>query len=490
MEQYVSIHLDDSSQDPLYIQIFLGISEMIKEGSLTFGEKLPSIRSLSSFLKVNSGTVVSAYKFLEEKGYVISKMGSGTYISFDSVPTKANGKPAETSEFQEYSFSPETGSRYAYDFKGTSISPEFFPVKEFKEVLDEVLNRDKGYAFGYQEPEGYLPLREAIGDVLLKKLGITPSPEMIQIVSGAQQGIDVVAKAMLNFRDTVFVESPTYIGAVNAFRTYGANIAEVPIKKDGVDMVRFRSLLKGSSPKLFYSMPNFQNPTGYDYSEGKRKELLDLALEFDFYIVEDDHINDLFYNKEPALLKSIDKNNRVFYIKSFSKPFMPGIRLAFILPPAAFSEEIVQAKYSADIFSPGLFQRSMELFLRRGYWEENARKIRKLFAQRRDMMAESLKKHMPEGVQFYIPKGGVFFWLTLPKGFYSMNLYNEAQREGVLIVPGDLFHLDRHPSPSFRLSIAEIEPENIDPGIKLLSEIIKTHIKTHPATSFGPRPML
>jgi len=464
---------------------------MIQKGVLAPGEKLPPIRGLSSFLGVNSGTVVSAYKLLEEKGYVISKMGSGTYVAFDTVPDlKSGGKSPEYTAFEETAQFAKINAEYTFDFKGASISPEFFPVEEFKEVIDEVLQRDKGYAFGYQEPEGYLPLREAIRDFVLHKSGISPAADAIQIVSGAQQGIDVIAKTMLDFQDTVLVESPTYTGAINAFRSYGAKIVQVPMERDGADITEFKNLLLSKSPKLFYSMPNFQNPTGYDYSPEKRIELLKLAEEYDFYIVEDDHINDLFYGKEPTLLKSIDEKDRVFYIKGFSKPFMPGIRLAFILPPQAFSEKIAHAKYATDIFSSGLFQRSMELFLRRGYWGDNALKIRELFTRRRGTMIKALKEHLPSDVEFNIPGGGVFFWLTLPKGFYSMNLYNDAQKEGVLIVPGDLFYPDRRPSPSFRLSIAEIESENIDVGVKLLSEIITKHIKSFSSPNLGPGPIL
>ena len=498
MDRFVSIQLDRSLEKALYIQIYEGILEMIREKQLSPEEKLAPIRGLSSLLDVNSGTVVSAYKLLEERGYVVSRVGSGTYVSPDIIFSDVQ----DAVLVEEYFMDPLEGvahpvqspgeglySQAAFDFAGASISPEFFPVEEFKQVLNEVLDRDKGYAFGYQESTGYPPLREAIRDVILTHYGTKASIESIQIVSGAQQGIDIIAKTLLEFQDTVFVESPTYTGAINAFKSHGAKIVEVPMELDGVDISKFKMLLK-SKPKLFYSMPNFHNPTGYCYSKQKRRELLALASEHDFYIVEDDHINDLFYDKRPTLLKSIDEEDRVFYIKSFSKPFMPGIRLAFMLPPEGFSEKVAYAKYATDIFSSGLSQRSMELFLRRGFWEKKVDEIRKTFKLRRDLTEAALKKYLPPGVKFHAPAGGLFFWLSLPEGFYSMNLYNEALKKGVLMVPGDLFFPDRRPSSSFRLSIAEIDPHRIEEGVELLSGLIRSLMESYPTPNAGPRPIL
>lgn len=481
MERFVSIHLSRSLEKPLYLQIFEGILTMIRDGQLEPGEKLPPIRKLSSLIEVNSSTVVSAYKLLEKRGFVVSRVGSGTYVS-----------PAPmSSDASIFTNEADNELQSSYNFAGTAMSPVFFPVKEFKEVLNEALDRDGGYAFGYQEATGYPPLRQAIGEVILSKYGVDAHLETLQIVSGAQQGIDIIAKAMLEFNDTVLVESPTYTGAIDAFKAYGAKVVEIPMEKDGADLKALRSLLHhGKSPKLFYSMPNFHNPTGYSYSEEKRRELLDLASEYDFYILEDDHINDLFYQDRPDLLKSLDKEDRVFYVKSFSKPFMPGIRLAFMLPPKAFSEKIAYVKYATDIFSSGLFQRSMELFLMRGYWEKNVRRIREIFGQRRALMKEALKKHLPPQVQYNSPQGGLFFWLTLPQGLYSMNLYHEALKEGVLLVPGDLFFPDRRPSSSFRLSIAEIEPHRIGEGIRLLSKSIKNLMEQPSLPNIGSRPIL
>lgn len=480
MDKFVSIHLDRTEDKPLYVQIYEVIAMMIEGKKLAPGEKLPPIRRLCSALDVNSVTVVKAYKLLEEKDYVISKVGSGTYVKPEvAIPDKSSYTP------------PTDGSSttHPFDFVGTSASPDFFPVQEFKRVLNEVLDRDQGRAFAYQEFMGYTPLRESIRDFILKDYGIKGSIDNIQIVSGAQQGIDIIAKAFLGFQDTVFVESPTYTGAINAFKSHGAKIVEIPMEYDGVNIERFKTMLKAKTPKLFFTMPNFHNPTGYSYSDEKKKELLALSEEYDFLIIEDDHTNDLFYEKRPSPLKSLDKHDRVFYIKSFSKPFMPGIRLAFILSPKDFVEKISYAKYSTDIFSSGLFQRAMDLFIRRNFWHQNVEKTRKIFARRRDFMYKALEKYMPPDIRYRLPDGGLFFWLSLPEGFYSMNLYNEAVKEGVLIVPGDMFFPDRQPSPHFRLSFSEMGEVSLEKGIKLLSKIIKNHMENYTLPTMGPRPV-
>jgi len=492
LDKFVPIHLNRSDEKPLYAQIYDAIAGMIDHNKLSPGEKLPPIRRLCSALDVNSVTVVKAYKLLEENDYVISKIGSGTYVKPDAI---INGNIDSSNKVEKESFTEMPPGEqkikkcYPFDFVGTSY-PDFFPVKEFKAVINEVLDRDGGYAFGYQEYMGYTPLREAIRDFILKGYDIKASIDNIQIVSGAQQGIDIIAKAFLDFQDIVFVESPTYTGAINAFKSHGAKIVEIPMEDDGVDIDKLKTMLKAKIPKLFFTMPNFHNPTGCSYSDEKKKELLALSMEYDFLIVEDDHTNDLFYDKRPLPLKSMDLNDRVFYIKSFSKPFMPGIRLAFILSSESFAEKVSYAKYATDIFSSGLFQRAMDLFIRRNYWQQNMHKIREIFSVRRDLMDTTLRKCMPPMVKYRCPQGGLFFWLTLPSGFYSMNLYNDALKRGILIVPGDMFYPDRRPVPHFRLSFSDMDEHTIQEGIRILSEVVSKHIERFSTPGMGPRPIV
>ncbi|NSW90611.1 MAG: PLP-dependent aminotransferase family protein [Firmicutes bacterium] len=523
MDKYVSIQLDRSLGKPLYIQLYEGIVRLIDQGELLPKEKLPPIRRLAAFLKVNSVTVVNAYRLLEKEGYAVSKVGSGTYVSPAIISTggpahksQHQGRGADTADIdrgsevnpKNASFSTDSpegpdgfstserrhpGSRVRFDFGGAAISPEFFPVEDFKVVLNEVLDRDGGYAFDYQESMGYTPLRQSIRDFIFKEYGMEMPVDGIQVVSGAQQGIDIIAKAFLNFQDTVFVEAPTYTGAIDAFKSRGARIVEISMERDGIDLDEFVSKLKNRPPKLFYTMPNFHNPTGRSCSGQKKKELLSLSTEYDFLIVEDDHINDFYFGEKPQPLKALDCSSRVLYIKSFSKLFMPGLRLAFIASPEGLAGKIADAKYSSDISSSGLMQRALDLFFRKSLWTGYVNRIRKVFYKKWQIMNQVLENYMPDCIEYTGPAGGLFFWLNLPRGYYSMNLYSEALRRSILIMPGDLFYADRRPSPSFRLSIAEISTEDIEGGIKLLSEVISDFLKEYslsPIRGTGYRPLL
>lgn len=494
MNRFVSVHLDRNSKKPLYSQLAEKIIEMINEDKFRPNEKLPAIRKMASNLGVNSVTIVNAYNLLEEQGWVLSKMGSGTYVSPAAILKNdiemdfEEGKEQKTTIYRD-----EPYGDVKFDFARSSISPEFFPVEGFQRALNEVLERDRGYAFGYQESLGYLPLRESIVDFIKQEYGICSTVDEIQIVSGAQQGLDILSKALLGFKDTVFVEGPTYPGAINVFKSRGANIVEIPMEKDGIDMDFFCKKLKEATPKLFYTMPNFQNPTGVSYSMEKKKKLLELSSKYDFYIIEDDHVSDLYYDEKPVPLKTMDKNNRVFYVKGFSKLFMPGIRLAFLALPIGFSEKIAYAKYTSDIFSSGLFQRTMDLFFKKSLWSKHMGDMRRIFKDRWMMFQKSLEKEMPPEVRFNIPLGGLHFWFTMPKGFYSVNLYNKSKKRGVLLVPGDVFFSNHRPSSSFRLSFASIDTMDIEKSVTAFSKIVKDFLDEYPinpATDLGYRPIL
>lgn len=224
----------------------------------------------------------------------------------------------------------------------------------------------------------------------------------------------------------------------------------------------------------------------------KKQELIALAERHGFYIIEDDHISDLYYRQKPTMLKAIDDADRVFYIKSFSKLFLPGLRLAFLWVPKAYSDKIALAKYSSDISSSGLFQRALDLFLRKGLWPKHLRRLRKVFYEKWQKTHDALAEQMPGELKYNRPEGGHFFWLQLPRGFYSMNLYQVAMKKGVFIMPGNLFYMSQRPSEGFRLSFAQISARDIDEGIQKLSESIKLFLQNNYTIIQGPndRPLL
>jgi DNA-binding transcriptional MocR family regulator len=463
----IPIHIDRRTNVPLYSQIAQALTEYIQSGRLAPGEKLPAIRSLARALQVNTVTVVKAYQELERAGLAVSRAGSGTYVApHDQASAFLSAAEPELDLLDRGQVEIPPG---AINFASATPDPDLLPVATVQRLINRVIERDGGQVFAYEESRGYLPLREKVADVLAA-LGIHTEPTAIQVMSGGQQGIDVVAKSLLKPGDIVLVETPTYPGALAAFRSRGARIVSVPLGEDGPDLAALKDILKRTRPRFFYLMPAFQNPTGTVYSRQKKEELLNLAARFRLTLLEDDYLSELsFADVDLTPLAALAPPEvPVLYLKSFSKVFLPGFRLAFLAVPPLLRREILAAKHTSDIFTSGLFQRVFDLFLREGIWEEQLARIRRLYEERYHTMVQALEKELPAQVAFTPPRGGLNFWLRLPGNLDAALLYREALRAGVVISPGALFLPTPGPSSYFRLTYASLGPEEIRRGAALL----------------------
>lgn len=478
MKKYKGIKLSRDAKEHMYIQLFNSIKELIEKNILEAHEKLPPIRKLADFLKVNNVTVVKAYDLLEKKDYVYKKIGSGTFVSSKEDFKIENFEGAEDEVYEDLKLMDRGQIQISDDminFASATPTPELFPVRDFKEVLNEVLDRDKGFAFGYQDSKGYYPLRESIVEYL-KLYKISTSTDNIQIISGAQQGIDVIAKALLQHGDAIVVESPTYTGAIASFKTRGVEIIEVPIKENGMDLDKLESCIKKYKPKLIYTMPNFQNPTGYSYSFEKKRRLLEIAEKNNIIIIEDDYLSDLnFYTSDNDTLKSMDTKESVVYIKSFSKIFMPGLRLGFLIVPLRLKNEILAAKHTSDISTSGLIQRAFDLYLRKGIWRKHITYMKEVYKERFDIMLDKLEE-LPDDILYNKPKGGINFWVALPKDFSTNEFYSESIKKKIVFVPGSIFYPSRSDSNFLRLSIAAVYPEEIKKGMDMFKRLLYQYI--------------
>ncbi|WP_026895059.1 PLP-dependent aminotransferase family protein [Clostridiisalibacter paucivorans] len=467
MNSIYDISLDRSSNQHLYIQLYNEIKKLIVDKELNPHHKLPPIRKLSEFLNVNNVTVVNAYKLLEQENFVYKKIGSGTFVN-KIIPNSMMD--------MESNQDIKKNNEDIIDFASATPTPDLFPVSDFKLVMNEVLDRDKGDAFGYQESQGYLPLRKSIMEYI-SNYNIHTRLENIHIVSGAQQGIDIISKSLIDYGDIVFIESPTYTGAIGTFKSRAARIIEIPMLEDGIDIQTLENKLKTFKPKFIYVMPNFQNPTGFSYSLEKKQQLLKLANEYDIYIVEDDYLSDLsFYSNENTTLKSMDKNDKVIYIKSFSKIFMPGLRLAFVVIPISLTREFIAAKHISDISTSSLIQRAFDLYLKKGIWQKHINYMENIYKKRFEIMSEGLKKYMPKALNLYNPMGGLNFWISLPHGFSADVLYEISIHENITFVPGSYFFLNKRDDNHFRLSIASVYADEIYKGIEKMSTVIKKYL--------------
>lgn len=464
----VSIQFDSSSTEPLYSQLCNHLKKQIIEQNLAYGDKLPAIRTLAEQLAINPVTVINAYKQLEASGYITSKRGSGFYIS---------RKP----EKQEPIFTPPTDAEHFINFASASPHAGIFPTETFKEYIVRIIDRDKGFAFGYQEVNGFMPLRQTLSAFLDKTYAIPTHPDLIQIVSGAQQGIDIIAKALLYAGDTVVTELPTYGGALDAFRLRGCRIVSASLTQQGIDLIELEKKVRICKPKLIYVMPNYQNPTTLSYSIETMKGLLDLAKRYNFFILEEDSMLEITYSEAlPCTLKSLDTHDQVIYLKSFSKLLMPGLRMGFLIIPRRLLSSFTKAKQASDISSSGLMQRALELYFVNDKWSEHIHYLKEIYYGRYEYMLMGLRKLTTYNISFEEPKGGLCFWLHLPPSLSAQKLYEVCYAQGLLILPSSHFfsHLDSQKDRFIRLSFASCTMEQIMEGLKCLETCIQSLLST------------
>lgn len=471
MDKVEAITLDKNSDEYLYVQLYKKIKDKIIKGEIIANSKLPTIRKLAKELSVNNVTIVNAYDLLEKQGYVYKKVGSGTFASdiLDDNSLKFDD--------EESSLRNDNGE--FINFAITAPPENLFPIEDIKIAINKVLDRDKGMAFAYQQSQGYYPLRKAIKHYL-NGYNINTSEDNIQIISGAQQGIDILSKALIEYGDVVFTENPTYSGAIAAFKSRSARTISINMESDGIDIVDLENKLRSFKPKFIYTMPIFQNPTGYSYSYDKKQQLLNLAKKHDFYIVEDDYLSDIcFHSDDNKTLKSLDIDDRVIYIKSFSKISMPGLRLAFMVIPKTLYNDILSAKHISDISTSGIIQRAFELYLTSDSWDRNLKHIDHIYVERFNSMVECIKKYIPKSINYVLPKGGLNFWFTLPDGYSGNELYKVCLENKITISPGFVFNINQSDNENFRLSIASLNSKEIETGMKEFVDVLNSFLEDY-----------
>ncbi len=455
-----------SQEVPKYIQISNHIKKLIENRKIEDGEKLPTIREYSEFLQVNKDTIINAYKKLVNDGVAYQKMGSGTY---------AKRKEVTLSFKKEYSNTFKKLSRECkkdiIDFAGETNEDLSFPFEEFKDILNRVLDRDGVEALISRSPFGYDKLRRTINKCFWYN---SLNDENILIVSGAQQGIDIASKSILNINDNVIVEKPTYSGALSVFKFRRANIFEVDMEEDGVDIKSFEKILKKNKISCFYTMSYFQNPTGVSYSLEKKRKIIELAEKYDFYIIEDDYLSELIYDENVDYIpfKWLDKSDRVIYIKSFSKIFLPGIRLGYIVAPDNLRESMSNSKFNTDITTSSLMQRALELYIDKGNWKENISNLNMKYRCRYNIMSKLIDEELGDKVIYKKPGGGLTFYLTIKENkINSKELFFRLREKNVFITPGVLFFRNMKDGyNTFRIGFYQTDEDKIRRGLRIIRE--------------------
>ena len=453
MERY-NIKFNNNTKK--YLQIYNHIKDMILKQELKEHEKLQPIRKLSKLIGVNNTTVVKAYELLENEGYVYKIIGSGTFVSSrknsnEDIEIKKDG---------------------LIHFDNGNPSTDIFPIEDFKRAIHIALNKEDSSMFEYEDGLGFEGLREKMVEYL-KSSYIHTNKENIQIISGAQQGIDIVCKGLINYSDIVFIEEPTYSGAIQVFKSRGAKVVSIPMLDDGIDIGILKLKLEKIKPKLMYIMPNFQNPTGISYSTYKKKMMIELAQKYDFYILEDDFISDFkFESKDNRPLRSYDDKNRVIYIKSFSKIFMPGLRMGIVEIPNELLDNILWAKHSSDISTPGLIQKSMYYYLENFSLESYLKIAEEMYTKKYLFAKDLINKKLCNTLKMRMLNGGMNFFLELPRGYSSHIFAKYMLDKGVAILPGTYFFDNLLDDRFFRINIANPSIQELEKGISIISDNI------------------
>ncbi|WP_240912218.1 MULTISPECIES: PLP-dependent aminotransferase family protein [unclassified Thermococcus] len=361
-------------------------------------------------------------------------------------------------------------------FAGGVPSKEVFPLKELKDAFLEVAEIPD--AFQYGSTLGFEGLREELLKHLKESQGIHAKLEEIMITHGSQQGIDIVGRAFVDPRDMIVVEAPTYFVALNTFQIYGSRFLQVGLDEEGLKTEELETLLRklradGKKIKLLYTIPTFQNPSGVTMSEERRKHLVELAEDFDFIIVEDNPYGELRYSGSPVkAIKHFDKSGRVINLGTFSKIFVPGFRLAWLIASEELMEKLEVGKLTTDVCSNTVGQYVTWTFMRKGLLKKHIQRLIEFYKPKRDAMLEALDEFMPENVNWTRPEGGMFIWLTIDGNVDTKEILEEAVKRGVAYVPGKVFYALKGGENQMRLNFTFESVERIREGVKKLAELI------------------
>jgi 2-aminoadipate transaminase len=366
-------------------------------------------------------------------------------------------------------------------FAGGLPAPDVFPVEQFVEASERVLRDHGAQALQYGTTEGYLPLREMIARHSAR-YGMQINPENVLITTGSQQALDLLGKILINPGDRILVESPTYLGALQAWNAYGAEYVPVPMDDQGMDTDELEEALR-SGPKFIYVLPNFQNPTGVTLSLQRRKRLIELADQYGVPIVEDDPYGQLRYEGDhlPSVVL-LDGQFRtdnghcyqgnVIYLSTFSKTLAPGLRLAWVIAPPQVISKLVQAKQGADLHTSSFVQMIAHEVARGGFLDRHIKTIRKVYGERRDVMLGAMDAYFPPEVDWTHPEGGLFLWGKLPLNMNSAEVLKSAVAQNVAFVPGAPFYPCGGGHNTMRLNFSNARPEMIQEGIARLGRVL------------------
>ena len=458
------------------------------------GEKLPTTRALAADAGINHLTAARVYRRLAELGYVTASVGKGTFVR--ALAPDAEERHGD--DWQIYAL-PDRPITYAEQVTGDAFrlanepgmlslstgwpSPRLYPTEALARITADVFADEGGHAISYLTAEGLYDLREQIarygGDQ-----GFASDPDEIIVTSGARQAIDLAVRTLIEPGDVAVVESPTFVGILSSLRQAGARVIGVPLDEHGLDVDALERVLARHEVKLCALQTSCQNPTGRDLSRDRRKRLAALAIERNFFVVEDGVYSELRYEGEnPQALRALAPGH-VIYVDSLSKTVGGGLRVGWLAARGPVFERLAALKLETDFHTATLPQHIAARFMAEGLHHEQVERTLPFYRERRDALMGALERHLAGEYHASVPQGGHHVWVTLKRPLSERELYSEASRHGVTFTPGGIVTAERHAQTSMRLSFSLLDPEELDEGVRRLARAIRQLRRTvrHGAT--------
>ncbi|MBT9283715.1 MULTISPECIES: aminotransferase-like domain-containing protein [Bacillus] len=465
---------------PKYIQIIQFIKEKIGNGEWPIGSKIPSQRTLAKHFEVNRSTVITALEELTADGLIEGRMGKGTVVTNNTWTLLAKNSAPDWDQYvtsgiqqpsqkivQEINKS-ESNSDLIQLSKG-ELSHEIFPLAVMKKMMGKVSQNLE--AFGYEEPKGYLPLREALSGYL-RTIGIQASSSSILIVSGALQALQLISMGLLQRGSTVYLDQPSYLYSLHVFQSAGMKLTGVPMDNDGLLPEHIHMARGERGRAILYTNPCFHNPTGILMSKKRREEILAASENAQLPIIEDDIYRELWIDEiPPDPIKTIDKNGHVLYIGSLSKTLSPGLRIGWIVGPEPVIERLSDIKMQTDYGSSSLSQRVAAEWFTSGEYQQHLEQVRSQLKVRRQLVMSLLETNLKNVAAWNMPKGGFFVWVKILPSLSMKLLYTKALTKGILLNLGSIYAQEK--GNYIRLSYAYASLEDLQKGIYELGLMIK-----------------
>ncbi|WP_342601080.1 PLP-dependent aminotransferase family protein [Psychrobacillus sp. FSL H8-0483] len=434
-----------------YKVILESMKQQIEDGQLKVGDKLPSIRTLAEQFQCSKNTVVKALLELEKQHIVYAKPKSGYYIVDDyRVP-----RPNEN-----------------IDFLSAGPDERIMPYEDFQHCINQAIDHYKVQLFKYSEQQGLYSLRKELV-IHLQNLQVFTKPERLVITSGSQQALHILSMMPFpNGKKKVLIEQPTYFGMIDTLQLNQSETLGIDLTMDGIDFERLESLFRRNDIKFFYIIPRYHNPLGHHYTNEEKKKIVALAEKYDVYIVEDDYLAELDVDSKADPLFAYEPNGRIIYVKSFSKVFLPGLRIATVVLPETMIDSFVHYKFSADFNTSTLSQGALEIYLKSGMFHYHLENVKPLYLNKMKRVLNACSTYIPSYISFTKPKSGFYLTIFLPSHIDVDQLIYLLHEKQIYVDNASRMYLVGNKQKAIRLSISQVDESKIDLGIQQLAACI------------------